>query len=100
VETAPARTALAEAQGLGALSAALQALATQVSDAILACATQAKDVSVPAYAIGKAGAATDPSLRKAMATSISFYSHSAQKRVASKKIAATKAKKAKKAPAA
>lgn len=100
VETGPARAALAEAVALEPLSTAIRALETQVSDAILASAAQAKDVSVPAYAIGKASAASDPGVRKAMATAIDFYSHSAQKRVASKKIAATKAKKAKKTPAA
>jgi hypothetical protein len=95
VETGPARGNLAQAQALAPLSAALQALDAQVSSAILALAGQAKDVSVPAYAIGKASAASDPKVRTALATAISFSGGPSQKRVASKKIAAAKAKKAK-----
>jgi hypothetical protein len=96
VETAPGRAALAQATTLAPLAAAIQAFDTSVSDAILASAAQAKDVSVPAYAIGKASAASDPKVRKSMAAAMSFYSRSSQRLATSKKIAATKAKNAKK----
>jgi hypothetical protein len=96
VETDPARTDLAQVQALAPLSAALKALDAEVSNAILALAGQAKTVSVPAYAIGKASAASDPQVRKALAAAITFYGRTAQKKAASKKLAATKAKNAKK----
>lgn len=99
VETAPARTALAEALALQPLADAIEAVAGRVSDAVLALATQAKEVSVPAYAIGKAGAASSPALRKTMAPALDFYAAPAAKRLQKKKLAAAKAKRAAK-PAA
>jgi hypothetical protein len=94
VETQPARNALADSQALGPVGAALATLAQRVSDGILAYASQAKDVSVPAYAIGKASAASDPAVRKALSPAITFYGAGARKRQLDKKVKATRAKKA------
>lgn len=99
LETEPAREALADSQSLGPLADELQTVAARVADAVLALATQAKEVSVPAYAIGKAGAASDAKLRKAMAPALDFYGRPAAKRVAKKKLAAGRAKKAAKTAA-
>jgi hypothetical protein len=73
VETAPSRASLARSQTLAPLAIVLESLVTRVSDDMLASAAAAKDVTVPAYAIGKANAASDPKVRKSLATAIDFY---------------------------
>ena len=73
VETAPSRASLARSQTLAPLAIVLESLVTRVSDDMLASAAAAKDVTVPAYAIGKASAASDAKVRKSLATAIDFY---------------------------
>jgi hypothetical protein len=100
VETAPARAALAHAEALAPLAEALKVLDQKVADAIMASAQAAKEVSVPAYAIGKASAATDAEIGSAMAPALDFYGHVGLTRKLKAKRAATKTKKAAKAKAA
>ncbi len=69
-------------------------LAQAVSDGMLASFTQVKDVTVPAYAIGKVSAASDASVRKTLAPALSFYGAQARKRTLDKKVKATRAAKA------
>ena len=73
-ETAPARAALARVQTLQPLAILLDSLLGRVSDDVLASASTAKDVTIPAYAIGKANAASNPKVRETMATALDFYS--------------------------
>lgn len=99
VETAPSRTALAQGEALQPLVATAQQIAQSLSDAVLAQFTQVKEVTVPAYAIGKASAANDAAVRKVLAPAIDFYGAQSRKRTIDKKVKATKARKAaKKAP--
>jgi formiminotetrahydrofolate cyclodeaminase len=70
VETAPSRASLARSQTLAPLAIVLESLVTRVSDDMLA---SAKEVTTPAYAIGKANAASNPKVRKSLATAIDFY---------------------------
>jgi hypothetical protein len=73
VETAPSRASLARSQTLAPLAIVLESLVTRVSDDMLASAASAKEVTTPAYAIGKANAASNPKVRKSLATAIDFY---------------------------
>jgi len=94
VETAPARAALAQSLALAPVLKSVQALEQTLSDAVIAYAEQAKQVSVPAYRIGAASAPVDAALAKAMATSMDFYGHPARTVSRRKKVAATRASKA------
>ena len=78
VETAPARAALARVQTLGPVAAVLESVLTRVSDDVLASAATAKEVTVPAYAIGKVNAASNPKVRKTLAGAINFYAKTAR----------------------
>jgi hypothetical protein len=73
VETAPARASLASAQDLGPVLSALEALTTHVSDHVIASANAAKEVSVPAYAIGRTSAKQDPAIRTSLSKALEFY---------------------------
>lgn len=73
VETGPARAALARSQTLAPLVGVLESLVTRVLDDVLASAATTKDLTVPAYAIGKANAASNPKVRRTLATAIDFY---------------------------
>jgi hypothetical protein len=92
VETEPARSALARALALAPLAKAMDALAQKVSDAIMASAQQAKELSIAAYQIGKLSAAADPGVAKAMAAPMNFYGYQGQRRKMAKKRAAASAK--------
>jgi hypothetical protein len=99
VETAPSRAALAQGEALQALVATAQQLAQSLSDAVLAAFTQVKEVTVPAYAIGKASAVNDAAVRKVLAPALDFYGAQSRRRTIDKKVKATKAAKAaKKSP--
>ena len=82
LETAPARASLATATGLAPLGTLLDTMHITVSDAILATASQAKALSVPGYAIGKANAASSAPLRTSLKKAIDFYGASGRKRAA------------------
>ncbi len=73
IETAPARASLARSQQLAPLAMVLESLVTRVSDDMLASAATSKDMTVPAYAIGKANAASNPKVRKTLSAAIDFY---------------------------
>ncbi len=104
VETQPSRNALARSETLAPLAIAIDKLAQIVGDGIIGEANTAKELSVPAYAIGKALAATNAKLRTTFALALTFYGSKARKTVAVKKRAANAvtraAKSAKKAGAA
>jgi hypothetical protein len=99
VETGPARGALAQGQALQPLAAIAQQIAQLAGDAVLGSFSQVKDLTVPAYAIGKASASHDASVRKALAPALDFYGATARKRAIDKKVKATRAAKARKPPA-
>ncbi len=100
LETAPSRAALARGEAVQALVATAQQIAQSLGDAVLADFTQVKDVTVPAYAIGKASAVNDPKVRKVLAPALDFYGASARRKVIDKKVKATKARQAAKKPPA
>jgi hypothetical protein len=104
VETQPARDALTEAEALSPLVDVLAEMHTIVSDGMIANGQFAKELSVPAYAIGKALAVTNKTIRTQLAPAITFYGVSARRNVASKQRAANAVvratKKAKKAATA
>ncbi len=97
--TTTARASLATATALAPLGALLDAMQSQVSDGILANASQAKDVSLPAYTIGKANAESNAKVRKVLSAAIDFYGAPGRKRAERKTREANAAKKKKKTPA-
>jgi hypothetical protein len=97
LETAPALGALARGQALQPLAALTTQLAQAVSDGVLASFSAAKDVTVPAYAIGKVNAGSNAGVRKALAPAIDFYGAQSRKRALDTKVKATRAAKATKA---
>jgi hypothetical protein len=103
VETQPSRDALTEAEALSPLVDVLAQMHTIVSDGMIANGQFAKELSVPAYAIGKAIAVTNKTVRASLAPAITFYGSPARKRVAAttRQVNSTKraAKAAKKASA-
>jgi hypothetical protein len=88
-ETAPARGDLARFDALSRLGEVLQPFTEQVADTKLRLGELARDVTMPAYAVGKAAAVGDPKFAPLMAKVVSFYGG------ASVKAAKTKAKKKK-----
>jgi hypothetical protein len=100
VETQPARTALASSGALEPVVTALAQLQQMVSDGMIGNGETAKQLSVPAYAIGKAISGTNTKVRASMAPALTFYGSKARGHVAKVKRAATAAKKAKRAGAA
>jgi hypothetical protein len=91
VETEPARADLARAEQLAPIAKDLAKLHTLVIDDVMASGQAAKEVSVPAYAIGKAGAAANPQLASKMATAITFYGAPARLRAHRAALAASAA---------
>jgi hypothetical protein len=89
VETGPSRAALARRALLAPLAKELADLLARVSDDMLACGEKAKDVTVPAYAIIKASAASSPALRASAAKAIGFYAAQAKRKKPAKKADAT-----------
>jgi hypothetical protein len=73
VETAPARAALARSQQLAPFVALIETIGQRASDDVLASASTAKALSIPAYAIGRTNASLNKPLRTAIAPAISFY---------------------------
>lgn len=94
VETAPARQALAHVEIVAPLADDLAELARDVGDDLLAAASEAKDVTVPAYAILRANADLNPKLRAAGKKALDFYGGFGRRRVQAAKRAVSKAKKA------
>jgi hypothetical protein len=85
VETQPARTALASSGALEPVVTALTQLQQMVSDGMIGNGEKAKELSVPAYAIGKAISGTNTKVRASMAPALTFYGSPARKRVAATK---------------
>jgi hypothetical protein len=94
VETQPSRDALDRFASLAPLSTVLAEMQTVVSDGMIANGQFAKELSVPAYAIGKALSVTNAKIRTSMAKALTFYGSSARKTVAGKKRAANVVKRA------
>jgi hypothetical protein len=95
VDTATARADLALWSALTPVLAEIDAIQTEVSDALIESASAAKDVTVPAYAILRANAPANAALAKKLAPALTFYGHPAKQRAANIAKAARKTAKAK-----
>ncbi len=94
VDTAPARDALGEFRALAPLSAVFAQMSSLVSDGMIANGEIARGVTMPAYALGKAIAATNAKVRTSLAPAITFYGGKTRKVVAAKKRVANATKRA------
>jgi hypothetical protein len=93
VETDPSRASLALWNELAPLLVLVDSMRTQISDTMMTAAEAVKDVTVPAYAIIRANAASNPKLARAAAGAIAFYGQPAKQRAANAAKAAKAAKK-------
>jgi hypothetical protein len=89
VETEPSRDAVAQGLALQVvldavepLREAVEDLEQCVSDAVMASFARAKEVTLPAYVIGKASATNDAALRRRLAPALDFYGALVRKRSA------------------
>jgi hypothetical protein len=92
VETAPSRALIARAQVLAPFAAVVETILSRVSDDMLSSAATAKEVTGPAYAIGKANATSNPKVKRALSTAIDFYAKSVRVKGAKAAKAAKSAK--------
>jgi hypothetical protein len=92
VETAPARADIAAWTALAPLAEQMEAVHTAVADTMLAMAESAKELTVPAYAIIRANASSNPKLAKTAAIATKFYGQFARQRAANQAKAAKSAK--------
>ena len=95
VETDSAREHIALWSALSPVSTAIDEIQTEVADKLLYAASQAKEVTVPAYAIIRANAPANAKLAKMAKPSTTFYGQPAKQRAANEAKKTRAAKKAK-----